>query len=172
MDIYESLGVLDFLCPRESMRLLNVQDNSILNKLPNMTGRVIDDGRLRIRKLVGCGSWAACFEAESTSSTGEHYAVKAIPRRDMDATQRRRVEREVQFHEKISKEHKYHKNLLQLVNTDIDEKDDRTLAASEQGLDKEVVSEAVDTEADQVQAKTAEQQQEQAKKIEEKKVEN
>ncbi|KAI2471370.1 LETM1-domain-containing protein [Annulohypoxylon bovei var. microspora] len=49
---------------------------------------------------------------------------------------------------------------------DIDEKDDRaTLAASEQGLEKAVVGEAVDAEADQIQAKDA--QQGQQKKVEE-----
>ncbi|KAI0149783.1 LETM1-domain-containing protein [Hypoxylon sp. NC0597] len=55
---------------------------------------------------------------------------------------------------------------------DIDEKEDRAaVAASEQGLDKEVVGEAIDAEADQVQAKDA--QQEEQKKIEEpKKAEN
>ncbi|KAI1137191.1 LETM1-domain-containing protein [Hypoxylon sp. FL0543] len=61
---------------------------------------------------------------------------------------------------------------------DIDEKEDRAaLAASEQGLDKEVVGEAVDAEADQVQAKDAQDaqqgQQGQQKKVEEpKKAEN
>ncbi|KAI1106193.1 LETM1-domain-containing protein [Jackrogersella minutella] len=55
---------------------------------------------------------------------------------------------------------------------DIDEKDDRaTLAASEQGIEKEVVHEAVDAEANQIQAKDAQQDQpkkvvEEAKKIE------
>ncbi|KAI8965394.1 LETM1-domain-containing protein [Daldinia sp. FL1419] len=49
---------------------------------------------------------------------------------------------------------------------DIDEKDDRVqAAASEQGLNEEVVGEAVDAEADQVQAKGAQEQQ---KTIEEK----
>ncbi|KAI1451964.1 LETM1-domain-containing protein [Annulohypoxylon moriforme] len=53
---------------------------------------------------------------------------------------------------------------------DIDEKDDRAaLAAAEQGLEKEVVGEAVDAEADQIQAKDAQQ----GKKVEEaKKTEN
>ncbi|KAI0837586.1 LETM1-domain-containing protein [Hypoxylon sp. FL0890] len=58
---------------------------------------------------------------------------------------------------------------------DIDEKEDRAaMAASEQGLDKEVVGEAVDAEADQAQAKNAQgAQQEQEKKVEEpKKAEN
>ncbi|KAI2627994.1 LETM1-domain-containing protein [Hypomontagnella submonticulosa] len=58
----------------------------------------------------------------------------------------------------------------------IDEHEDRALAASEQGLDKEVVSEAVDAEADQAQAQDVQQQQEQVqveeKKIEAKKPEN
>ncbi|OTB05639.1 hypothetical protein M426DRAFT_21672 [Hypoxylon sp. CI-4A] len=58
---------------------------------------------------------------------------------------------------------------------DIDEKEDRAaLAASEQGLNKEVVGEAVDAEADLAQAKDAETQltQEQKKVEEPKKTEN
>ncbi|KAI1421872.1 mitochondrial distribution and morphology protein 38 [Xylaria sp. FL1777] len=51
----------------------------------------------------------------------------------------------------------------------IDEKEDRQHAASEQGLDKEVVGEAVDAEADQVQAK--QNQPESPAKIEAKKTE-
>ncbi|KAI1205447.1 LETM1-domain-containing protein [Annulohypoxylon truncatum] len=48
---------------------------------------------------------------------------------------------------------------------DIDEKDDRAaLAAAEQGLEKEVVGEAVDAEADQLQAKDSQQEE---KKVEE-----
>ncbi|KAI0881197.1 LETM1-domain-containing protein [Annulohypoxylon maeteangense] len=46
----------------------------------------------------------------------------------------------------------------------IDEKDDRTALAAEQGLEKEVVGEAVDAEADQIQAKDAQPEQ---KKVEE-----
>ncbi|KAI1392840.1 LETM1-domain-containing protein [Hypoxylon trugodes] len=63
---------------------------------------------------------------------------------------------------------------------DIDEKEDRAaLAASEQGLDKEVVGEAVDAEADRIQAKdaqdaqAAQQGEQEQKKVEDaKKIEN
>ncbi|KAI0849557.1 LETM1-domain-containing protein [Daldinia vernicosa] len=52
---------------------------------------------------------------------------------------------------------------------DIDDKEDRAqAAAAEQGLSKEVVGEAVDAEADLVQAKDAQQQEQQQKVIEEK----
>jgi len=53
---------------------------------------------------------------------------------------------------------------------DIDEKEDRQQAASEQGLDKEVVSEAVDAEADGAQV--AQKQPESSEKMEAKKNEN
>ncbi|CAJ2499901.1 Uu.00g027540.m01.CDS01 [Anthostomella pinea] len=55
---------------------------------------------------------------------------------------------------------------------DIDEKDDRQMAASEQGLDKEVVGEAVDAEAERTTAQQAQQTQQSPEKIEAKKTEN
>ncbi|KAI2622548.1 LETM1-domain-containing protein [Hypoxylon sp. NC1633] len=53
---------------------------------------------------------------------------------------------------------------------DIDEKEDRVLAAGKQGLDKEMVSEAVDAEVDQAQVQDP--QAEQQKKVEESKDKN
>ncbi|KAI6082702.1 LETM1-domain-containing protein [Hypoxylon rubiginosum] len=55
---------------------------------------------------------------------------------------------------------------------DIDEKEDRALAASEQGLDTDVVNEAAAAEADQAQAQDGQQEQQQQAKVEAKKPEN
>lgn len=119
-----SPGHLEFLYPRGTMKLLDVQDTTILDRLPAMEGRVIDNGQLRLQKLLGCGTWAACFEAESTVNMGEIYAVKAIPRKGLSADRRRRVDREVELHRKLSETYKEHKNVLRFVKTDVDEADD------------------------------------------------
>lgn len=110
---------------------MDVQDSTILNKFPPMKDRLLANGRLRIKRVIGCGAWAACFEAESTSDDGEVYAVKAIPRKDLNEKHRARIEREVELHKKVSPKPDSHENILRFVETDVDEEHDIVYIVSE-----------------------------------------
>ena len=122
MDLCESLGVLDFLCPRlarEPNKLFNAAPNPrILAQLPHMKDKIIDNGQLRLVKTLGTGVSAACYEARSTTNEDEVFAVKVIPRKNADeARHRRLLDCEIKMHQAALEKSNNHKNILHFVKT-------------------------------------------------------
>ncbi|KAJ7651182.1 kinase-like domain-containing protein [Roridomyces roridus] len=110
------------------------------NRLPNLTGRIVDDGSLQLEKLVGAGSfgnlyqacdtestrprpssWASSSSASSTpsssSSSSRVFAVKCLSRPNLDRRDAKLNELERCLHRRVS----IHPNIVTFHRSFVDD---------------------------------------------------
>ncbi|KAJ7240166.1 kinase-like domain-containing protein [Mycena haematopus] len=74
--------------------------------LPNLTGRVIDDGRLELLNTIGAGAYGKLYKARIVSSTSTPtsslFAVKCMRRPALSSTDAKFQDRERALHRRVS----------------------------------------------------------------------
>src|ERR1700736_185468 len=79
--------------------------------MPDFTGRLIDDGRLELQRVLGSGSYGVVYLTLDTTSPQHHpiyYAVKCLQKAGLTEEQLATQLREVELHERVSA----HQNVL------------------------------------------------------------
>lgn len=68
--------------------------------IPDLTNIVvgIDDGRIRLEKFIGQGTWGVVYRAHAVRDPILEYAVKCISARNMKPGQRRALDHEIYLH--------------------------------------------------------------------------
>ena len=67
--------------------------------LPNLVGTTIDNGNLKLLKLIGRGAWGLVYLATNLHTTPrEFFAVKCVAYTDVSHSQRDSIDREVGLH--------------------------------------------------------------------------
>ncbi|KZT20406.1 kinase-like protein [Neolentinus lepideus HHB14362 ss-1] len=87
---------------------------NVSSSIPDFTGKVIDNGRLKLLEVIGTGAYGVVYNAFETSSTGRspRYAVKCLLK-DLPPKQRKFQAREIALHTFVS----VHPNILTMHGT-------------------------------------------------------
>ncbi|KAJ7651201.1 kinase-like domain-containing protein [Roridomyces roridus] len=89
------------------------------NRLPNLTGHIVDDGSLQLEKLVGAGSYGNLYRAcdADSSSSSRVFAVKCLAKPNLDSRDAKLNERERFLHRKVSS----HPNIVTFHRSFVDD---------------------------------------------------
>ena len=88
--------------------------SSAVDRLPNMEGRLICDGKIRIGSYVAHGGWGVVYKGETLGASPQPVAIKCVPRQGFGEYQHRVLNAEIRLHKKVSGKHK---GILKLVDT-------------------------------------------------------
>lgn len=73
------------------------------SNVPDFLNKVVDNGRLRMDRVLGSGAYGVCYEAQSlVPEDPSKYAVKCLLRVGLDERQRLFQRRELDLHARAS----------------------------------------------------------------------
>ncbi|KAJ7623843.1 kinase-like domain-containing protein, partial [Mycena polygramma] len=78
--------------------------------LPNLSGTVVDNGCIKLVKLIGAGAFGKVYKARVVASPTAFYAVKCLKRPTLDCKEAKFPDKELALHRRVSS----HPNVLTL----------------------------------------------------------